>query len=174
MEPPAPSGSPLVSTRASVPALSSADHRARRWRLFRDLLVFQAKLLVDGLKDLVFAPIALVAALVGLLAHRDDPGRPFYTLLRWGHGFDRWVNLFGTHRARALPPAPGAPPPGSSSTTAAPEPDDAPPHSSTTIDSHVDRVEQVLVDQYRRGGLTAKAKDAIDKALDSLHERPPR
>ncbi|MCA9707730.1 MAG: hypothetical protein KDK70_17905 [Myxococcales bacterium] len=153
MEPPASEGPPLAPSTPSTLAASDAEHRIRRWRLVRDLLVFQAKLLVDGLKDLVFAPVALVAALVGLLVHRDDPGRPFYTLLRWGHGFDRWVNLFGAGDPRALPPAPGSPPTGS------------------TVDAYVERMERVLTEQVQRGGLTAKAKAAIDDALDSLHDR---
>jgi len=44
------------------------------------------------------------------------------------------------------------------------------------VDSYVQRVELLLADQVRQGGLTAKAKDTIDKALDSLHERgrPPK
>ena len=94
--------------------------------------------------------------------HREDPGRPFYTLLRWGHGFDRWVNLFGSPSAPDVAPDPSPPPS---------EPVSA--RSSSTVDAYVARVEQILGEQVRRGGLTAKAKDAIDKALDSLHERPP-
>lgn len=153
----------------------------RRWRLFRDLLVFQVKLLVDGLKDLVFAPVALIVAMVGLVTHREDPGRLFYTLLRWGHGFDRWVNLFGTSEPRALPPTGSASMRDASSAT--PSMPSSSPHpggatrSSSTVDAYVDRIEQVLADQVRRGGLTARAKDAIDEALDSLQQRrggPPR
>jgi hypothetical protein len=148
-----------------VPALREPDHRERRWRLARDLAVFQAKLLVDGLKDLVLAPVSLVAALVGVLLHREDPGRPFYALMRWGHGFDRWVNLFGRSRP-ALPPASA---PHDPITTLG-----ANPSTGEGIDAYVTRIERVLVEQYRRGGLTAKAKDAIDEAIDGLQDRGKR
>ncbi|MEM9463090.1 MAG: hypothetical protein AAGF11_53605 [Myxococcota bacterium] len=183
MEPAKPENSALASTPSSLPTKPEPDHRAQRWRLLRDLTVFQAKLLLDGVKDLVLAPVALLAVLVGLATHRDDPGQLFRTLLRWGHGFDRWVNLFGISEPVALPPANAR----SSSPGASPLFDaDAPPstHPSTppftppatppaTVDAYVQRLEQALALQVQRGGLTAKAKDAIDKALDSLHERRP-
>ena len=147
-----------------LPALREEDHRERRWRLVRDLAVFQGKLLVDGLKDLVLSPISFFAALAGLLFDRSEPGRSFYAVLRWGHGFDRWVNLFGASQ-RALPPAadPHAPPV-------------TRPSAGEGLDAYVTRLERVLVEQYRRGGLTAKAKDAIDQAIDGLQtrgQRPP-
>jgi hypothetical protein len=86
-------------------------------------------------------------------------------VLRWGHGFDRWVNLFGASQ-RTLPPAPE---------THADAPVASPPPSpGEGLDAYVTRLERVLVDQYRRGGLTAKAKDAIDQALDGLHARGNR
>lgn len=157
---------PIHDGGSGLPVLREADHRARRWQLVRDLAVFQAKLIVDGLKDLVLSPVSLVAALAGLVLDRRDPGRSFYELLRWGHGFDRWVNLFGASQ-RALPAA--SEPHASVSPT--PTPSSSP---SDGLDAYVTQLERVLVDQYRRGGLTAKAKDAIDQAIDGLQTRDKR
>ena len=67
-----------------------------------------------------------------------------------------------------LPPASGSAP---SPPTGEPA---ASPDAPSTVDAYADRVQQLLAEQVRRGGLTAKAKDAIDKAIDSFHERPPR
>lgn len=147
---------------AALPALLEADLKARRWQLVRDLAVFQVKLIVDGLKDLVLSPVSLVAALAGLVFDRRDPGRSFYELLRWGHGFDRWVNLFGASQ-RALPPA------------SEPQASGLATGSSDGLDAYVAKLERVLVEQYNRGGLTAKAKDALDQAIDRLQTRdkPP-
>jgi len=174
MEPSPPEPSSLAPQGERAPAPLD-EHRERRWRLVRDLAVFQGKLLVDGLKDLVLAPVSLVAALAGLLLDRDEPGRPFYTLLRWGHGFDRWVNLFGASR-RALPPAAEASEASEGMSNPSPAPGHAPARGDGEgLDAYVARLERVLVEQYRRGGLTAKAKDAIDQALDGLQTRkgPP-
>jgi hypothetical protein len=45
------------------------------------------------------------------------------------------------------------------------------------VDDLVDGIEAVLREQHQRGGVTAAAKTAIDRALDAaadaLHERPP-
>ena len=165
MEHPEGLRTPKVSDHeAALPALREADPKARRWQLVRDLAVFQAKLIVDGLKDLVLSPVSLMAALAGLLFDRRDPGRSFYELLRWGHGFDRWVNLFGASQ-RALPPA------------SEPQASGLATGTSDGLDAYVAKLERVLVEQYNRGGLTAKAKDALDQAIDRLQtrdDRPPR
>lgn len=173
---------PPVPTRLE-PHQHHHEHRERRWRLVRDLAVFQAKLVVDGFKDLVLAPVSLVAALVGMLVHREDPGRPFYALLRWGHGFDRWVNLFGAGQ-RALPPASEPPDPRTLAAAAPPSAageglrtPEAYEHEAAAkggLDAYASRLERVLVEQYRRGGLTAKAKDAIDEVIDGLQDRAKR
>ena len=105
------------------------------------------------------------------LLDRHEPGRSFYTVLRWGHGFDRWVNLFGASQ-RALPPV-SEPPVDAPVESPATDPRRA-ANANEGLDAYVARLERVLVDQYRRGGLTAKAKDAIDQALDGLHARGNR
>lgn len=158
---------PVHAGASGLPARLEADPKEERWRLVRDLAVFQAKLIVDGLKDLVLSPVSLVAALLGLLLDRRDPGRSFYMVLRWGHGFDRWVNLFGAS-PRALPPVSEAPTEGPSASAA------ASPTAGDGLDAYVTKLERVLVEQYRRGGLTAKAKDAIDQAIDGLQTRGKR
>ncbi len=157
---PAP-GSTLESTAL---AASPADPRAQRWALFRDVAAFQVKLIIDGVKDLVLGPVSLVAAAIGVVSHRDDPGRPFRSVLRLGLAFDRWVNLFGENTPTAVPPDPTAHP-----ATAVPT------VARTGMDAHVDRIERVLAEQVARGGLTTKAKQAIDGALDRLHDgnKPP-
>ena len=59
----------------------------------RDLLEFQFKLVVDGLKDLTLAQVALGAALLDLIRRDGSPGRRFYGIIRLSHRFDRWLDL---------------------------------------------------------------------------------
>ena len=61
--------------------------------LIRDMLIFQAKLLVDSLKDIVVAQLALVAVFFDLLSPTRR-GRFFYGLLAVTEKFDRWLNLY--------------------------------------------------------------------------------
>ena len=62
--------------------------------LLRDFLIFQLKLVLDGLKDLVLLQISVVAVVFDLIFGRR--GRPllFYNLLRLSERFDLWLNLY--------------------------------------------------------------------------------
>lgn len=67
-----------------------------RWTILRDLVIFQIKLALDGLKDVILAPLSVVAAAIPILF---GPGarraRIFYQVLRLGERYDLWLNLFG-------------------------------------------------------------------------------
>lgn len=67
----------------------------KRFPVLRDVLVFQGKLLVDGLRDLVLSPVSLLAALVDLIVPGDDGGKRFYAVVRFGRRTEAWINLFG-------------------------------------------------------------------------------
>ena len=67
----------------------------KRFPVFRDVVVFQAKLLVDGLRDLLISPVSIMAALVDLLVPGDDGGKRFYSVVRFGRRTEAWINLFG-------------------------------------------------------------------------------
>lgn len=66
--------------------LENVDKR----KVFRDAVVFQIKLMFDGVIDLVMVPVSLVSALISLLRGDDT----FYRAIRAGRGFDRRVNLW--------------------------------------------------------------------------------
>ncbi|TVP50433.1 MAG: hypothetical protein EA350_00610 [Gemmatimonadales bacterium] len=69
-----------------------------RWVILRDLLIFQVKLLLDGAKDIVLAPISIGAAVFDLFLPTDKPGERFYAVLRAGERYDRWLSLFSASR----------------------------------------------------------------------------
>jgi len=121
-----------------------------RWALIRDIAVFQVKLLVDGFRDLVLVPISLVTGVVGLLKGGDEIGAEFYGLLRLGRQSEHWINLFGAV----------------SNYEASGSGDD--PAKVRDIDEIVARVENFIIDEYRKGGVTAQAKKRLDQAIDSL------
>ncbi|MDX1509000.1 MAG: hypothetical protein R3358_12015 [Woeseiaceae bacterium] len=129
------------------------DKRPDRWTLIRDAAVLQVKLIVDGLRDFLLVPASLVAAIVSLVnSSGGKPGPQFYELLDLGKRSERWINLFG---ARAHSPE-----------LAAEE-----SLNDMDIDQIVGKVESFVVEEYRRGGITAQAKDGIDKALNAIAER---
>jgi hypothetical protein len=136
---------------ATPPA--TRDARELRWRLLRDLGSFVLKVGLEAIRDLVLIPLALLAGVAGLVLSPGDPARFFRDVLRLGARFDDFLDLFGaaardvTLRAQA-----------------------------TRVDDFVDGIEAVLREQHQKGGVTATAKDAIDRALDAvsdaLQERP--
>jgi hypothetical protein len=74
-----------------------------RWVILRDLMIFQIKLVMDGAKDIVLAPLSLGAVLLDLVLPAGRPGRRFYAVMRLGESFDRWLSLFSAaEKASAL------------------------------------------------------------------------
>lgn len=130
------------------------DARGERWRIVRDVLVFQCKLLVDGFRDLVLVPVSLLAGAISVIGKGGRPGPEFYDLLRMARRSERWINLFGAVEQRP----PQALDDGAESQAA----------TAQDLDALIARVETFLVDEYRNGGITAQAKARLDAALESL------
>lgn len=62
--------------------------------LLRDLVIFQIKLVMDGMKDLVLMPLTIGAAAIDIVFPGRRPGHRFYLVMALGERFDRWLNLF--------------------------------------------------------------------------------
>jgi hypothetical protein len=122
-----------------------------RWTLIRDLFVFQAKLLVDGFRDLILVPASLIAGIWSIVSgDKDRPGPQFYRLVSLGKQSEAWIDLFKAYE------------------NAPEEMRREHEFAVTNMDELVDRVESFVVDEYERGGVTAQAKERIDKALDAI------
>ena len=122
-----------------------------RWQFFRDVLVFQVKLALDAMRDVILVPVSIGAALLDLVSSGKRTGQRFYRVFAMGKRTDIWINLFDAYG----------------------NPDESPEASNTTIDSLIAQFEALLVEQHDRGGLTATAKVTIDRALDRISKRPP-
>jgi hypothetical protein len=68
---------------------------ATRRVTIRDFLIFQLKLVLDGLKDFVLFWLALGTLLVDLVRGGGRRRRLFYSVLRLSERFDLWLNLNG-------------------------------------------------------------------------------
>lgn len=147
--------SPASDRSDETPSSATAEQDATavpfdvdRWTLLRDVVVFQGKLLLDGVRDLILSPISIGAAIIGLLSGGDRPGRQFYDLLYVGKRTEKWINLFGA-TAHVTPPSFHR-------------------EESESVDALVERLEEVARRQYEKGGLTKNAKHAVDRALDAV------
>ena len=124
------------------------------WTLIRDIAVLQVKLVVDGLRDLLLVPASLIAGIVSIVQTTDGtPGSEFYSLVSVGKQSERWINLFGAIR------------------NAPPEVIEEYHFGTADIDDIVSRVESFVVDEYKRGGVTAQARDRMNEAMEKMRRR---
>jgi len=124
------------------------------WTLIRDIAVLQVKLLVDGARDLILVPASLIAGIISLSKIKDGkPGPQFYSMVGIGKQSERWINLFGAFE------------------NAPPEVIEENHFGETDMDEIVARMESFVVDEYKRGGVTAQAKERFDKAMDAMQRR---
>ncbi|MFQ5698220.1 MAG: hypothetical protein ACE5IL_08045 [Myxococcota bacterium] len=111
---------------------------------------FQLKLALDGVRDLLLSPLSLIAFVADLISRREPPSHYFYDLLHLGRRTDHWIHLFGAADRVAAPQVP-------MSAT-----------EEQRVDALLGRVERAIVDQYERGGVTAQAKETLDRLLDRI------
>ena len=148
------SGNDDISTEFMDLFGKEAPPRPAHWTLLRDIGVLQVKLIIDGFRDLLLVPASLIAGVVSLLnTQKGKPGSEFYELVDIGRQSERWINLFGAIR-------------------------NAPVNirnrdhfGDADIDEIVARVENFVVDEYQRGGVTAQAKARLDKVLEKIQQR---
>lgn len=77
--------------------IESDSLSSSRGQLLRRALTFQAKLFVDGLRDLVLSPISFVAALLGIILYHDTPQKLFNKVMSFGRRSEQWIDLFECH-----------------------------------------------------------------------------
>ncbi len=66
-----------------------------RGTVCRDLVIFQLKLFLDGVVDVILSPLAVAAAAIEIFFGGERRGRLFYAILRMGERVDLWLNLYG-------------------------------------------------------------------------------
>jgi hypothetical protein len=125
-----------------------------RWTLIRDVAVLQVKLVVDGLRDLLLVPLSLIAGIVSLAScEKGVPGTQFYRLLGVGKQSELWINLFGAMR------------------NAPPDLEHPMPFPDSDMDEIVGKIEAFVVNEEKRGGMTAQARERFEKAIDAMQKK---
>jgi hypothetical protein len=131
-------------------AVSGAAGPPDRLELLRDVVVFQAKLALDGLLDFLLIPVSFVAAVVSFFEPRRERDA-FYRVVAVGARADHWINLFGA---------------GERHVRAAERDDDG----RAGMDVVVSRIEDFLRREYEEGRMPAPARSTIDRVVTRLRE----
>jgi hypothetical protein len=125
-----------------------------RWRFLRDVLVFQIKLVLGNLQNLVLVPLSLGAAAIDLVFKGKHEGQLFYNVLRLGRYTDEAINIYSS--IGGYRPTPGESEEGLSMKT------------DFSVDTVLSRLEGVIVREYEKGATAASLKGAVDRAIDHL------
>ena len=120
-----------------------------RWQFWRDVAVFQLKMLLDNVRDLVLMPVSLVAALLDLILKGEREGTRFYKVLRWGSHSEEVIDVYSAIKDHDRGNFRVSP--------------------AYTVDAVIARLESVVVREVEKGGTAATIKSAMDRAVDQLH-----
>ena len=127
-----------------------------RWDLIRDMLVFQAKLAIDAIRDLFLSPVSIICGLADIFIGNSLSKSYFYKLMNLGQQTDSWLNLFGNHNKDA-------------------KDFNVKNRQKITKEMNVDQlfshVESLLKEQQGKGGLTASTKEKIDRFLNKIVDK---
>lgn len=138
----------------------------RKWLLIRENFVFQVKLMLDAVRDLLLSPVAVICTVLDLIKGNHAGKGYFQRLMNMGHQSDHWLNLFGD-----LPDASDA----EKLNASANEHSDINDKVSNNADAKVDnlflKVEKVLLEQQQNGELTAAAKQKLEYYFEKLKSR---
>lgn len=132
------------------------EPKTDRWSLLADTIIFQVKLGMDALRDLLLSPVSIICALIDIVLKNSREQSLFYQLMKLGHKSDHWINLFGSHSKK------------SSLTVENGEANQNQEVKNNNIDQLFSQVEVLLKEQHDKGGLTASAKASIDRYLDKI------
>jgi hypothetical protein len=131
---------------SSVNPLPAESGSNEQWKFFRDVLVFQLKMLLDNVRDFALMPVSLVAALLDLIFKGKRQGSLFYQVLRWGAHSEEVINVYSAIEAHDRPSV----------------------NPNYTVDAVIARLEGVLVRECEKGGTAASIKAAMDRAIDQI------
>jgi hypothetical protein len=120
-----------------------------RWKFWRDVAVFQLKMFLDNVRDLVLMPVSLAAAALDLILKGDREGARFYKVLRWGSHSEEVIDVYSAIRDQ--------------------DPGNFKVSPAYTVDAVIARLEGVVVREVEKGGTAASIKTAMDRAINQLH-----
>jgi hypothetical protein len=120
-----------------------------RVKLMREAAILQLKLLADGIRDAILIPVSLLSALIGLVEGGKDCDEKFRRVVKLGRRSERWINLFGQQSPLDTS------------------------HPAGSIDTILNQVETIVVDQYRKGRSAAETRAAVREAMKNDEQGPP-
>ncbi len=137
------------------------------WALMGKLISFQFKLAMDGIRDLLLSPVSIGFALYGIVTQRDQPDKYFQRLMQFGRNSDQFINLFGEYDDPEVRQ--------SDITEIDREinlhPEETVNTKTRTSDDYVKKLEELVLNEYKKGGFITELKQGTDGILEKLQSR---
>ena len=105
------------------------------------LLVFQVKLAVDALRDIVLSPVSIICTLLDSVQNKSGKNSYFEKLMVFGRSTEKRINLFEQHQIETSF------------------------NKDASIDTVLNRVESVILKEYKEKHISKKTLGAIENAI---------
>ena len=131
--------------------MEETPSKHERWPLIRQAIVFQLKLGLDALRDVLMSPVSIVLLVTDIVMGNNHQQSYFIRLMRLGKKSDHWINLFGVDLHKAKPE-----------------------NNKVAADSNVDywftKIEEVIKEQQVDGKLSQSGKEKLQKYLGRINQ----
>jgi hypothetical protein len=119
--------------------------------LIRQAIVFQLKLGLDALRDVLMSPVSIILVITDIVMANNHQQSYFLHLMRLGKKSDHWINLFGVEL-----------------------PGEVPEDDKATAESNVDywfaKVEEVIKEQQVDGKLSQAGKEKLQQYFGVINK----
>ena len=131
--------------------MQETPNKHQRWPLIRQAIVFQLKLGLDALRDLLMSPVSIILVLTDILLANNHQQSYFIRLMRLGKKSDQWINLFGID----LPNV---------------EPKDNEVATDSNVDDWFTKIEKVIKEQQVDGKLSQSGKEKLQQYFTRINQ----
>ena len=129
---------------------ASEPKRVSRGQLVGDTVVFQIKLAIDGLRDLLLIPVSMIAAIISFVKPGPGVGSEFYDVVAFGKDTERQINLFGAAKRM--------------------HPDEDEAAAASELDAMLGKVEGYMRREYH-GERFSRVRSKLEEALQRMDKR---
>lgn len=143
-----------------------------RWAMFKKLVIFQIKLAMDAVRDLILSPVSFVCSAIDIIFKNNEKKSKFNQLMQLGSQTDIWLNMFNQHQT-TYDDNVDLPTKNSANFTADKRNrvafDKISRHLHTSnADKLIEKIEGVLQEQQITGGVTDGARKTIIQTINNI------
>jgi hypothetical protein len=129
--------------------MQDISNKPARWPLIRQGIVFQFKLGLDALRDILMSPVSMVLIVVDVVMANNHQQSYFNRLMRLGKKSDHWINLFAVDSHNG-------------------EPENNKETADSNVDFWISKIETVVKEQQVDGKLTQSGKEKLQQYFGKI------